>query len=82
MQDAVTLAQAVAGAKSAIKAKGAVNLSPFRARCVCEFVGGADGWGKDGECRLFHRGRLVLLGRCGWVVFYEWGSSGGRGWLA
>ena len=36
----MTLAKAVAGVNSAIEAKDAVNLSPFRARCFCEFVGG------------------------------------------
>ena len=38
MQDAVALAQAVAGANSAIEAKGAVNVSQLRARFVREVV--------------------------------------------
>ena len=56
MQDAVTLAKAVAGANSAIKAKGAVDVSPLRARCVREDVDGAEGRCEGDGCRLFHRG--------------------------
>ena len=79
---AVTSTKALSGAYRAVESKGTVNVSPFRACCVGKFVGGADGWGEDGECRLVHWGRQVLLGCCGRVVFYEWASGGGRGWLA